>query len=191
VELILEGKEVNFGTIFIDHFRVLNEVPAKINQNIKFVDIKTWKVYENYKINYKNIINQLGFFNNFFQYIPITTKSLENRRGDFQGYHMKVMTETEVPFTSAPVSGSIYDAKSETYDVTKTAGGFFIKEIFQEMQNWLNLSASLHKPKYGKWGHITLLDNGTIIADGAFGFVASGFAEMIIFPSPRLHQNHK
>ena len=78
-----------------------------------------------YKINDQSIINHLGFFNRYFKYIPITTKSLENRRSDFQGYHMKAMMEISYPFTSIDLSKSIYDANTDTYDVTKTVGGFF------------------------------------------------------------------
>ena len=144
------------------------------------MDIQTWKVYEHYTINYQNMMNHLGSFNNSFHYIPSTTKSLENRRIDFQGYHMKAMTENDAPFSLTEISNSIYDVDSDTYDVTKASSGFYIDEIFQDMQNLFNFSASIYKRRDGKWGPTTVLDNGTIIAGGIVESLTSGFAEMIV-----------
>ena len=62
---------VRFGLIFVDQVSAINDLPTKINQDIKFVDMQTWKVYEHYEINKKFIKNQLGLFNKTFQYVPI------------------------------------------------------------------------------------------------------------------------
>ena len=180
IESILEKKGVKFGIIFVKQAQTLQDLSSKINQDIKFVDIQSWKVYEHYKINNQNTMNYLGFFNNSFNYIPVNNKSFENRRSNFQGYHIKAMTEIAAPYTFIDTSKSIYDENSDTYDVTNTANGFLIKEVFQDMQNWFNFSASLYKRKDGKWGPTTILDNGTIVAGGIVESLTSGFAEMIV-----------
>ena len=180
IESILKNKDIKFGIIFIKRIQTLNDLSTKINQDIKFVDIQTWKVFEHYKINNQKIMNYLGFFNNSFNYIPVIDKSFENRRGNFQGYHIKAMTEIAAPYTMVDVSKSIYDEDSKTYDVTKTANGFFIEEIFLDMKKWFNFSASLYKRKDGKWGPTIVLDNGTILAGGIVESLTSGFAEMMV-----------
>ena len=180
IEAILENKEVKFGIIFIKDIEALHDFSTKINQDIKFVDIQTWKVFEHYKINNQKIMNYLGFFNNSLKYIPVTNESFENRRSDFQGYHIKAMTEIAPPYTSVDISESIYDKDSETYDVTKTANGFLIDETFLDMQKWFNFSWSLYKRKDGKWGPTVVLDNGTILTGGIIESLTSGFAEMIV-----------
>jgi hypothetical protein len=91
---------------------------TKINQEILFVDIKTWKVYEHYIINQKKILNQLGSFNDDFKYIPITNQSFVERRSNFQGYKMKTMTEEVNPFISIDhefLKPAYFDVKSQTY----------------------------------------------------------------------------
>ena len=44
---------------------------TRINQDIKFVELQTWKVYEHYVFNQISIKNELGYFNSTFQYVPI------------------------------------------------------------------------------------------------------------------------
>ena len=91
---------------------------TKINQEIIFVDIETWKVYEHYIINQKKILNELGSFNDDFKYIPIMTDSFVERRSNFQGYQMKTMTEEVHPFITIDhdfLTPAYFDTKSQTY----------------------------------------------------------------------------
>ena len=46
-------RKISSGIIFIDDMKVLTNLPTKINQDIKFVNLEDWKVYEHYKINDK------------------------------------------------------------------------------------------------------------------------------------------
>ena len=158
---------------------IIYDLPTKINQDIKFVDVQTWKVYEHYKINKNNITNPLGFFNNEFDYIPLTKLSFEDRRSDFQGYHMIAMTENLGPYISIDISSATYDEKSQTYDVTKSVQGM-IYDMFLDLQDYLNFTATLRKRKDGKWGPTTVLANGSIIAGGITKSLTSGFAEVIV-----------
>ena len=69
---IIENKNVvvKFGLIFVDQINVIENLPTRINQDIKFVDIQTWKVYEHYKVNGIGIKNELGYFDSSFKYVP-------------------------------------------------------------------------------------------------------------------------
>ena len=170
---------VKSGLIFVDQVKVINDLPTKINQDIKFVDMQTWKVYEHYKINKRTIKNQLGFFNNAFQYVPLINTTFVERRSDFQDYHMIAMTEVSPPFIHLNLSSATYDETSDTFDVTKSVSGMYY-EMFLIMQKHLNFTATLKKRKDGKWGPTTVLDNGTIITDGIVKSLTSGFGEMIV-----------
>ena len=104
--------------IFTSNLYVIDDLSTKINQDINFVDVETWKVYEHYIINQKKILNLLGFFNDDFKYIPIMKESFVERRSNFQGYQMKTMTEEVNPFISIDhdfLTPAYFDAKSQTY----------------------------------------------------------------------------
>ena len=169
----------SFGIIFADTIEVIDHLPTKINQDIIFVDVKTWKVYENYAINDKVIKHQLGFFNNSLEYIQTMKLSFENRRGNFHGYQMKAMTEHYPPFLSIELSSAEYDEMSNTFDVTNSMEGMFYY-VFEDLKESLNFTSSLHKRKDGKWGPTIVLANGSVIAAGITKSVTSGFAEMIV-----------
>ena len=154
-------------------------MPTKINQDFKFVDMQTWRVYEHYGITKKNTKNELGFFDESFNYVSITKDTFAERRGDFQGYHMKAMVEEELPFNAIDLSSSDLDTASQTYDVTNSVEGMFY-DIFLVMQEYLNFTSTLHKRSDGKWGPIVIHSNGTIQAEGIIQSVTSGFAEMIV-----------
>ena len=179
VRSMIESDEVEFGIIFVKNIQVINDLQTKINQDIMFVEMETWKVYEKYEINKRNIVHQLGFFNSTFQYISLTNDSLVNRRKDFHGYNLKAMTEITVPYISIDLATAIYDENSQTYDVTKSLTGLY-HEIFLDMQKLFNFTATLHKRKDGQWGPTTVLKNGTISTGGIVNSLTSGFAEMIV-----------
>ena len=181
VKSLVENSDVivKSGLIFVDQAKMINDLPTKINQDIKFVDMQTWKVYEHYKINKRTIKNQLGFFNSAFQYVPLINTALVERRSDFQDYHMIAMTEDSPPFIQLDLSSATYDETSDTFDVTKSVGGMYY-EMFLIMQKRLNFTATLRKRKDGKWGPTTVLANGTIITEGIAKSLTSGFGEMVV-----------
>ena len=81
------------GIVFTHSMNEIHDMITEINQDIKFVDINTWKVYEHYSINGENILNLLGFFDSVFQYQSIIKTSFVERRSNFHGYKMKAMVE--------------------------------------------------------------------------------------------------
>ena len=96
--MIINNKKLVRGIVFIDKIEMMGELSTRINQDIKFIDITTWKVYEHYTINREIKINQLGFFSSVYQYRPIIKSTFLERRGNFQGYKMKAMTEEIGPY---------------------------------------------------------------------------------------------
>ena len=178
--ILTEIKKVtSHGIILVDNTKVIDSLPTKINQDILFVDIKSRRVYENYAINDEVIKRQLGFFNILYKYVRTMKLSFEDRRDNFHGYQMKAMTEHLPPYLLIDLSFAKYDEMSETFDVTNSVGGLYYY-IFQELQEYLNFTYSLHKRKDGKWGPTTVLANGSVIAAGITKSVTSGFAEMIV-----------
>ena len=170
---------ISFGIIFADTIEVIDHLPTKIDQDIVFVDVKTWKVYEKYAINKIVIKRQQGFFNNLFEYVRTLKLSFEDRRGNFHGYQMKAMTEHYPPFLSIELTSAEYDELSKTFDVTNSVEGMFYY-ILKDLQEYLNFTSSLHKRLDGKWGPTTVLANGSVIAGGIAKSLTSGFAEMIV-----------
>ena len=168
------------GIIFIDQIDVINDMTTRINQDISLIDTETWKVYEHYEINGEKIMNQLGFINwAIFKYKPMTKTPFLERRSDCRGYEIKVMTEEIGPFVFFDLDLAMYDANSQTYDVTYATDGMFY-DMFMVIQEHLNFTATLHRRKDSQWGTAKVLPNGTIITSGIHASVTSGFAEMII-----------
>ena len=167
------------GLIFFDQENFDDIQPSKINQDVKFVNLKSRRVYEHYEINGQIINQQLGYFNLDFEYIPLIKQSLLERRNDFRGYHLIAMAETYFPFFYFNLSLASYEENSQTFDVTNVAKGMFY-DMFLLMQENLNFTATIKKRKDSKWGPTTLLANGTVLPSGIVKSVTSGFAEMIV-----------
>ena len=79
------------GIIFVDNVNEINNIPSKINEDVRFVDTSNWRVYECYEINKKVIQNELGFFNESFHYVSKTDDSIIKRRSDFQGISINLV----------------------------------------------------------------------------------------------------
>ena len=54
------------GLIFFENFDAIVNLSSRINQDVIFIDTRTWMVYEYYTINGKDIMRSLGFFNSEF-----------------------------------------------------------------------------------------------------------------------------
>ena len=152
---------------------------TKINQEIQFVNTESWEVYEHYTINNEKIQRKLGFFDKNFKYIPTTLQSFVQRRGNFQGYHLRAITEEDPPTIKINLSSTNYDEINQVYDVTENIEGMYY-DMFRILQKQLNFTTSIHKRKDGKWGPITMLENGTILTAGVPNSLTSGFAEIAV-----------
>jgi hypothetical protein len=175
-----DGKHpINHGLIFFDNFNVIVNLSSRINQDVKFIDKKTWMVYEYYTINGNDIMRSIGFFNtSSFQYESILLDSLIKRRNNLQGYKLKAMTENYLNDIKIDMATAIYDNKTQMYDVTQSTNGRYF-ELFLVMQDHLNFTASLHK-NIVAWGEVSMLENDTLFISGIFKSVHSGPAEVIM-----------
>ena len=167
------------GLIFFENFDAIVNLSSRINQNVKFIDTKTWMVYEHYTINGNEIMRSIGFFNSSsFQYESILPDSIIKRRNNLQGYKLKAMTEHYLNDIKIDMASAKYDNKTQMYDVTQSTTGKYF-EIFLAMQQHLNFTASLHK-NIVPWGKVSLLENNTLFISGIFKSVHSGPAEVIM-----------
>jgi hypothetical protein len=119
----------------------------------------------------------LGFFDKNFRYIPTTIQSFVERRGNFQGHHLKAITEEDLPFIKIDLSSANYDETNQVYDVTQKVEGMYY-DLFLILKEQLNFTTSIYKRKDGKWGPITILENGTRLTAGIPNSITSGFAEI-------------
>ena len=159
---------------------MMSFLSTRINQEIYFIDTSTWKIYEHYAINGEKFRNLLGFFNATFQYQTIIKTPFLDRRGNFQGYKMKAMTEQiPSPYGYIDLTNAQLDETSQTYDVTHSTQGMFY-DIFMILQEKLNFTATLHKRKDSQLGYAKVLPNGTIITSKLHADVAEGDAEFIV-----------
>ena len=180
MESIISTGSITFGVIFVHHSKFIHELSTKINQNVQFVVVGTWKVYECYTINGIKIMKQLGFFDIDFNYTPITTLSFEERRSNLHGYKTKIMTDEWPPRSTFNSKPATLDVKSQTYDVTNLTKGIEY-DLLMDMQNYMNFTTTIHKRQDGQWGPTTILENGTIFTAGIVESVTSGYAEMILW----------
>ena len=171
--------KISYGLIFVNSTITITSLASSIDQNLQYVDVNTWKVYEHYEINKEKMLRDLGFFRNDFTYIPTTNSSFEERRSNFQGYQIKAITGSFAPYIRIDYSTATLNNESQTYDVTTSVKGLLM-DLLQDMMKYVNFSATLHEREDKKWGPVIALDNGTIIADGIIESVTSGFAELVV-----------
>ena len=79
--------------VFLENINMIGDFSTRINQDIKFIDMTNWKVFEYYIINGQSKMNLLGFFDSKYQYHEVVETRFLERRSNFHGYHMKAMTE--------------------------------------------------------------------------------------------------
>ena len=144
--MIINNKKLVRGIVFIDKIEMMGELSTRINQDIKFIDITTWKVYEHYTINREIKINQLGFFSSVYQYRPIIKSTFLERRGNFQGYKMKAMTEEIGPYVYFDLC--VDHVISTGSQLTNLASFFFLFDFFlsERSPNRLKLSLLSNAP---------------------------------------------
>ena len=144
-----------------------------IDKEIYFLDTESLNVYEAFVINGIKTINNLGQFGNDFQFIPRSNfvHSFTERRGNFQGLHLKAMIELEPPNTKFPIdfkSKVQYFPENDTYDMTDVVSGYFI-DTLDSLKETFNFSMSYYKRGDGAFGVPYQLSNGTTIYPGQMG----------------------
>ena len=156
----------------MEHF--VKSVTPTIDMQVFFVKESSMEVYEWYKIGRHEIRRKLGQFDkssyNFNWEIDVIQDFLE-RRSNFQGLHLKAMTESngnELILKSGYQQSAYYYSNNETYLVTNYASGLY-HDILKEVQSQLNFTTSLYKRKVVAWGLVYPLANGSFDATGMVG----------------------
>ena len=144
-----------------------------IDKEVYFLDTESLDVYEAFVINGIKTINHLGQFGDDFQFIPRSNfvHSFTERRGNFQGLHLKAMIELEPPNTKFPVdfkSKVQYFPENDTYDMTDVVSGYFI-DTLNSLKETFNFSMIYYKRGDGAFGVPYQLSNGTTIYPGLMG----------------------
>jgi hypothetical protein len=137
-----------------------------INQEVYFVNMTNWSVFEQYNVNNVTINNNLGYFdvNNKFKTTYIGNRFMLERRSNFQNVNFIGMTEFEPPFIYLDdlKSKATFYTNNQTYDVTNLASGMF-HEMLLYLQSKLNFTTKLYKRKDSGWGTTYKEPNGTLI----------------------------
>ena len=188
-ELML-NKPIKTKTVVVS--QIENEVDlltvnVSIGEEVYFLDKNTFKIYEAYVINNVHIKRYLGQFNQINKRIALFSPSYDfvdsflDRRGDFQGIQLIVMTEQWLKYIWLPdnfADQSTYFPENETYDVTNIVSGSY-KNALSYLEKALNFSTKLYKRKDGVWGMPKIMSNGSIHLDGMIKSTTESHVDMI------------
>ena len=188
-ELML-NKPIKTKTVVVS--QIENEVDlltvnVSIGEEVYFLDKNTFKIYEAYVINNVHIKRYLGQFNQINKRIALFSPSYDfvdsflDRRGDFQGIQLIVMTEQWLKYIWLPdnfADQSTYFPENETYDVTNIVSGSY-KNALSYLEKALNFSTKLYKRKDGVWGMPKIMSNGSTHLNGMLKSITESHIDMI------------
>ena len=188
-ELIL-NKPVKTKTVVIS--QIENEVDlitvnVSIGEEVYFLDKNTFKIYEAYAINKIHVKRYLGQFHEINKSSALFSPSDDfvdsflERRGDFYGDQLIVMTEQWLSYIMLPddfADQSNYFPENETYDVTRIVSGSY-KNVLSHLEKSLNFSTKLYKRKDGVWGMPKIMPNGSIYLEGMLKSITESHVDMI------------
>ena len=169
----------------------LLKLNLSIDNEVYFLDAISWKMFETYTINKIQVTRYLGQFkthaNNVSDYIDFDRSktyksSMEERRGNFQGIHLKGMTDYEAPAIDFPEdldSVTKFFPNNDTYEMSyDIISGIYI-ELLYSIEKSLNFSTKLYKRKDGRWGTPKILHNGTVVIEGMVKSLYEGSVDII------------
>ena len=164
----------------------LHSISLSLNKEVYFLDKNTLKIYEAYEVNHMHVSRYLGIIhevssNRIFVPTDDFIDSLVDRRGNFNGLHLKGMLEIEPPDTYVPddyLNNVHYFSENETYDMTKIVSGFAI-DVVKDLGRTFNFSMNLFKRKDGIWGMPKTMANGSVQLEGMLHSVDEGSVSFI------------
>ena len=143
------------------------------------------EVFESYYIKEAKIQTKLGKFLKGtleFQWEPGVVKDFIERRSNFQGQSLKIMTEAagnDIIFPSNYRSYAPYFQNNETYHVTYLTKGLYV-DVLLMLQSQLNFTFELYNRKDMGWGSVTPNSNGSFEATGMVSDVFYNRADLIV-----------
>ena len=175
----------NILLVYKDLRQVDPQLKLEISQKVYLLDESSNKVFERYEINGLTIKTQLGKVENkTFVWEPGTNKDFMERRSDFQGAILKVMTEdygTNLLLNSTYKTKAPFYPSNQTYLVNRYINGLYY-EVLHELEKHLNFSSVIYKRKVTSWGFVYPQDNGSVIGTGIVGDIYFKRADLIAAP---------
>ena len=160
----------------------LNHLKLEINQEIFLIKESTNEIFETYFINGIQIKNKLGTLSE--EEIFWETKVqpfFQKRRANFHGLKLKAFTEisgNDIIIDSKFKDNAPYFETSQTFLVNGYVSGLHF-DILRLMENSLNFTTQLFKPKDENWGFVRNV-NGTLQGTGMVGGVFDGKADFVL-----------
>ena len=177
--------------IFSEDTTILDEFMPEFNQKIFIFNTSTKAIYESYQIQQHHIKRKLGsVINSQFKWVEGVNPQLLPRRANFQRKTLKAVTQNFGEYILInPLYSSIapYFSENETYLVNGYVSGLCM-DLLQDLQNQLNFTTNIFKPKQYSWGYGEELANGTTRVTGLLGKVYNQSADFILGP---MHLNYE
>ncbi len=163
--------KTEMASCFQDSFKSL-----AIDQEIYLIDKASFEIHEVYSVNgivLETVLTQRA----------IRDTNIEQRRNDFMGQYMTIMTDADPPsifLDKDLLNKSVFHLENQTYDVTSLVEGLYHKYLL-DLSTRMNFTYRLFRRKDGMWG--TVKDNKTYgmlndLSEGNADLIASSFTLM-------------
>ena len=162
-----------------------NIIQLPMDKRVFIIMENSKEVFENYYIKEAKIHTKLGKFLKDtleFQWEPGVEKDFFERRSNFHGQSLKIMTETagnDIIFPKNFRSYAPYFQNNQTYLVTNLTRGLYV-DVLLMLQSQLNFTYELYNRKDMGWGSVTPNSNGSFEATGMVSDIFYNRADLIV-----------
>ena len=160
----------------------LNHLKLEINQEIFLIKESTNEIFEAYFINGIQIKNKLGMLSEDEIFWESKVEPFfQKRRANFHGLKLKAFTEmsgNDIIIDSKFKDNAPYFKTNQTFLVNGYVSGLHF-DILRLMENSLNFTTQLFKPKDENWGFVRNV-NGTVQGTGMVGGVFNQKADFVL-----------
>ena len=175
----------NIFLVYKDFIQDKQHLKLEISQKVYFLDESSNEVFEKYEINAITVKTKLGKVDNkTFVWEPGINQDFMERRSDFQGETLKVLTEdygTNLLLDSTYKTKAPFYPSNQTYLVNGYISGLYY-DILHELEKHLNFKSVIYKRKVTSWGFVYPQDNGSFIGTGIVGDIYFKRADLIVAP---------
>ena len=157
---------------------ILTNLECGINQEVYLINVNTSEVFETYMVKDLKIERKLGDVDKDGDLIWIEDSNMLKRRSNFQGTHLKAMTDVYgdwIKFNNTFTTKAPFYTNSNTYEVTNYVSGILI-DIMDIIKSELNFTIDYYLRKDRQWGNVAIHPNGTY---GGSGMVPDVFFERV------------
>ena len=160
----------------------LDHLKLEINQEIFLIKESTNEIFETYFINGIHIKMKLGMLSEEEMFWESKVEPFfQKRRANFHGLKLKAFTEmsgNDIIIDSKFKDNAPYFKTNQTFLVNGYVSGLHF-DILRLMENSLNFTTQLFKPKDENWGFVRNV-NGTLQGTGMVGGVFNRKADFVL-----------